>query len=580
MGFDVEKLLSILKATIKKLGLLPVARLLYNLIKVLTQPDFRIQELDRQRRGRVQKERFLQFKRQYGDLFLHHFDKEVKERKRVLIIGAIRLLEIELGLIKAFELAGFEPVVLVMRDSRLLKQYYELLGVKKFYFWSEFCDASRFLSDAKAVVEKLRSIEELLTFEYAGAHVGKNAASMALRHLRLASLDLTVDNVCRAVAEQIALGMASAIAAQNILRRVQPNLALTIETVYSEKGELFDVCLVNNVPVIRWHPAHKSNTLMLKRYTIENRNDNPHSLSAQSWRSICKMDWMDTRREQLQRELFNSYARGDWYGENATQFNKRFMTTRIIQENLGLDPKKKNAFLFPHIFWDASFSYGDNLFDNYEKWFLRTVQAACANEDVNWIIKIHPANLGKTGDSGKLGEPVEVTTLRKHIGELPQHVSLIPAESNISTYSLFDLMDYCVTVRGTIGIEAAMRGIPVLTAGTGRYDHKGFSIDSETGEEYLERIAHIQEIPELSPLQRELAERYAYGLFILRPLPLTTMTLEFDKDNNPDNYFTRTRFNIRNKEEWFFTTDLKAFAEWATASYQEDYLDASSEKLY
>ena len=82
-------------------------------------------------------------------------------------------------------------------------------------------------------------------------------------------------------------------------------------------------------------------------------------------------------------------------------------------------------------------------------------------------------------------------------------------------------MDYCLTVRGTIGIEAASFGIRVLTAGTGRYDHRGFTTDSETRETYLARIAAIETLPRLSAAEQELAERFAYGAFMLRPFALT-----------------------------------------------------------
>ena len=88
----------------------------------------------------------------------------------------------------------------------------------------------------------------------------------------------------------------------------------------------------------------------------------------------------------------------------------------------------------------------------------------------------------------------EEETLRMRFGQLPKHVSLVPARSDISTLSLFPVMDYCLTVRGTVGLEAACRGIPVLTGGTGRYDRKGFTVDSATPRQYLERIARLQDI--------------------------------------------------------------------------------------
>jgi capsule polysaccharide export protein KpsC/LpsZ len=248
------------------------------------------------------------------------------------------------------------------------------------------------------------------------------------------------------------------------------------------------------------------------------------------------------------------------------------MDVGSLQTQLGLDPKKKTAIIFPHIFWDGSLTEGSDLYPNYEEWFIESIRAACANPRVNWVIKIHPAHVFKSSTGYYQEEPLEVCVLHKNIGKLPSHVFLIPAESGISTFSLFDLMDYCLTVRGTIGIEAARLGIPVLTAGTGRYDRRGFTIDSDSREEYVDRLAHIQEIPRLSTAQRELGERFAYGLFILRPFPLVTVRFEYHKDYGAENGFEKTQINITSPEEWYSAPDLSAFAKWVTDSNNPDFL--------
>jgi hypothetical protein len=204
--------------------------------------------------------------------------------------------------------------------------------------------------------------------------------------------------------------------------------------------------------------------------------------------------------------------------------------------------------------WDASFSQGIDLFQDYEEWLVKTVRAACGNDQVNWVIRIHPANVGKAIQSGFHGEPAEVIALRQHIGELPAHILLIPADSPISTFSLFSVMDYCLTVRGTVGIEAARLGIPVLTAGTGRYDRKGFTIDSKTCEEFLEKVAHIQEIPRLSAAQQELAERFAF------------------KFQNPKTFNGECSLNLKTKEDWYNAPDLKAFSHWVVDSHETDFI--------
>jgi hypothetical protein len=309
---------------------------------------------------------------------------------------------------------------------------------------------------------------------------------------------------------------------------------------------------------------------MLKRYTLEKRDEHLSSLSPESWRLVRRMEWTEAHREQLQQELYGNYASGEWYSVAGTQFNKRFMDTDRARQQLGLDPTKKTAFIFPHILWDSTLFWGTCLFRDFEEWLIETVRVACANEAVNWVIKIHPAHVGKSVREGFHNEPAEVITLRQHIGKLPPHISMIPAHSDISTLSLFPLMDYCLTVRGTVGIEAARLGIPVITAGTGRYDHKGFTIESESRQHYLARLARIQDIPRLSPAQRELAERFAYGLFVLRPLPLTTVTLEYHKSLEKST--SEGRVNIKSREEWYTVADLRALAQWVTEAKQADFL--------
>jgi hypothetical protein len=57
----------------------------------------------------------------------------------------------------------------------------------------------------------------------------------------------------------------------------------------------------------------------------------------------------------------------------------------------------------------------------------------------------------------------------------------------------------------------------VLTAGTGRYSGKGFTVDARTREEYLAHIARIQEVPALTEAQIQDGIRYAYYVFKARP---------------------------------------------------------------
>jgi len=148
---------------------------------------------------------------------------------------------------------------------------------------------------------------------------------------------------------------------------------------------------------------------------------------------------------------------------------------------------------------------------------------------------------------------------------------MIAPESEISTYSLFQIMDYCIKVCGTVGMEAGRLGIPVLTGGRGPYDNKGFTVDSNTREEYLEKLRNIQEIPRLSSTQRELAERFAYATFLMRPWHAKSVTLPYLPDKKK--FLYKGQVNVKSPEDWYTAEDLKVFADWiANPNKADEYL--------
>lgn len=489
-------------------------------------------------------------------------------RKALIVAkGTLNGTQIELPLIKGIELAGFVPVVLTNRTD--LEKHYRLAGVRSFARWDAFNEHAPPIEQATALVDSAKTLEELMAIEHAGARVGKFAVSSAFRSLRVGRLDLSQPQTRDKVIALLAAALQRAGAAQQTLDAVRPDLALFLGNRYSGHGELMDVCLQRGVDVLTWFDAHRSSSLMLKRYRLGNRDRHHGSIADDTWQRLRAMPWGDAERTALKRELDDNYAAGDWYSRGGTQVDKSIQAADVLRRRFGLDATKKTAVIFPHVVWDATLFWGTDLFANYEDWLIATVQAACRNPSVNWIIKVHPVHVQKQALEGYTEEPAEMTAIRVRVGPLPPHVTVIPPDTDINTFSLFALMDYCLTVRGTVGIEAARLGIRVLTAGTGRYDHRGFTIDSATAGEYLDRVERIQTIPPMCEAERELAERFAYGAFVMRPLPLTTMTIDYGRDRKAT---VSVRINPRSSEELRRAPDIAAFAAWAADRSQEDFL--------
>ena len=116
--------------------------------------------------------------------------------------------------------------------------------------------------------------------------------------------------------------------------------------------------------------------------------------------------------------------------------------------------------------------------------------------------------------------------------------------------------------------------VPVLTAGTGFYAGRGFTVDSASPEEYLARLRHIEEISPPTPAQIELARRHAYALFRLRPLRFTSFESTMRPLGQAGHPLEHdVAIKIRSRSEVERAEDLRRFAAWAVDSRELDYLE-------
>ena len=285
------------------------------------------------------------------------------------------------------------------------------------------------------------------------------------------------------------------------------------------------------------------------------------------------MPWTAAHESALTRELRGRYEEGTWFNRKYLQVGRKLKSPAEVRAQLGLDPSRKTAVIFSHVLWDATFFYGENLFDDYEQWLVETVKVACTNRAVNWVIKLHPDYVWKMKLLGRAAGPRDLLALRAEVGQLPEHVKILTPEADISTWSLLSVTDYCITARGTVGIESACLGLPVITAGTGRYSGLGFTVDSASRESYVDKLRNLHEIPPLTPEQTRLAKQHAYALFRLRPWSCQMFELvqvPMAQLGHPLDHNTVVR--AHSLQDVAGASDLGAFAEWASHSSDEVFL--------
>jgi hypothetical protein len=328
--------------------------------------------------------------------------------------------------------------------------------------------------------------------------------------------------------------------------------------------------------VVQTVETWRDDALLSKRITKAHRRVDPRSVASSTFDLLLEKPWTPTEDSELASDFSARYG-GAWARSALDNPSTEDAQPRQIRAEYDLDPNRRTAVIFAHVLWDATLFYGTDLFDNYTEWLIACVDAAIKNERVNWIVKAHPANVFTSAHGHTVGEASEVALLHERWPSLPDHVRVMLPDTKISAHSLYTFADYGVTVRGTPGLEMACFGKPVFTAGTGRYSGLGFSYDSETREQVLDRLAHIERYEPLTAEATTRARRYAHALFLERPWPAQSFAMTFDFADRGWHPLDRNLVVTAGSLDRFRAdTDLQAWAAWARDTHELDYMPGQS----
>ena len=510
------------------------------------------------------------------------FFKNIKHRdlsSTVLVASLsdwVAQIKIELLLAKSLERQGAEIVILTYSHFKNALKYFKIFGFQQFIFLDDYLPRV----PHKVIFELLDKLfKKVTTFSSAvdlvesDCHFGRYALSTMIRELKASNLDFEDAYVRELLKLQLENAIRNSFAAELIYEQVRPEYALFFEKGYTPYAQVFDVMVNRGIGVIQWAHSHRRDALVLKRYMRTNRHVHPFSLSDQSWQMVQKQFWSLDLEDRFMKEIEQAYREGSWFNRKFLHEGKRIKTKEAVEKQLGLDAQKRTAVIFSHVLWDATFFFGKNLFRDYEHWLIETVRVAIRKKELNWIIKLHPDYVWKAKRQGDLAKPRDLVVLRREFGDLPDHIKIVEPETDISTYSFFQIADYCLTVRGTVGIEMACFGVPVITAGTGRYSGCGFTIDSENAQDYLTRLERIEQMDRMTIEQVTLARKFAYFLFNHRPCPFQSFEMiqePLEKLGNRLDHNVNVR--LHSVEDFLNAEDLQRFSDWALNSRQEDFL--------
>lgn len=496
------------------------------------------------------------FKKLVSNKEIKLIEKKTKKKALILCYPNINSILIQSFFLISLKIKGFELIGLIHSYNFSIQTIYKFFGVKRFtYFFDAFSNKKK---------KEIFSFEKkyLKELDYKKIPVGKIILSTLMRKHK-------TSNLTQINKEEIQQAYDSSINLVDFFCRkfdkLNPEILVLLDRGYTPEAEIFHTSLIKNIKSVEVHLGHRSDFLAFKKYSLNNKNDHFNSLSKKTLRFLDKKKIKSLYKRKVFDELKFCYESGKWFEEVGTQIEKKNVNKKIFIKKFNLDPNKKIAVLFSHIFWDGTFFYGEDLFIDYEDWFRETLKVMIKKKDVNWIIKVHPANVVKNKRDIKINTS-EVDILNSICKKKPKNIILVDSNDSISTFSYFNFIDYCLTVRGTVGIEAACFGIPVITAGTGRYDGNGFTIDHKSKKDYLSTIRNIDKIKKYSKQTTNKAILFAYTLFCKRVFSTQNIKFFFERDQKFSMKANIDSVNV------YLENETKLLSEWLISD-DEDFIN-------
>jgi len=313
--------------------------------------------------------------------------------------------------------------------------------------------------------------------------------------------------------------------AMTLLQQARPDVVLIPNGLVTELGVVYQVARHLDIRTITYEFNDQREQIWLAQNEVVMHQNTDALWKARSRRNLTGRERAKMTALEQARSGGTTYAKGTRAWQDAPAQG----STRP-REHLGLDSRPVGL-LATNVLGD-SLTLGRNLFaESMEEWIFRTVQYFVSRPEVQLVIRVHPGERLIKG-------PSMVEVIQRAAPDNPANIHVIAAADKTNTYDLMGLADFGLAYTTTVGLEMAMRGIPVIVAGQTHFRRRGFTLDPGSWEEYyvtLDRLLADPARHRLSAKQKRAAWNYAYRFFFEYPFdfPWRLMHLWQDVDEWP-----------------------------------------------
>ena len=247
--------------------------------------------------------------------------------------------------------------------------------------------------------------------------------------------DLSMEPLAEDVSRRyLEASLLSLFAVRRLIDRYKFDIAVFHHGLYVPQGIVGEVCRQAGVRVVNWFVSYRKGT-----FIFSHDDTYHHTLMTEP-----TAQWEDMAWNQQNEDGIVDYLKSRWYGTRdwISFHEKPDEDFGSFARQQGVDLSRPTIGLLTNVVWDAQLHYPASAFPNMIDWVLRTIEYFAKRQDLQLLIRVHPAEIRGTSRSR---QPM-LEEIAKVFPKLPANVFVIGPESPVSTYAAMEACDAVLIV--------------------------------------------------------------------------------------------------------------------------------------
>lgn len=374
-------------------------------------------------------------------------------------------------------------------------------------------------------------LNKIQRFQYNGINVGEHAFSSTLRITLKGTIDINDPYDVWVYRRQFTSTLIMVDNLANLMGKIKPDKVVIPHGVYLFHGILAEYANKHKIDLSVYGMPYRKNTILFSHHETYHKAliNEPTNY----WENLKLTSAMEMKID----EYLQSKTLGG--KENVNYHPNPIFDKQAFIDHLKLNQNKPIISLFTNVIWDAQIYYQHNAFENIFDWVFSTISFFEKNENMQLVIRIHPA---ETKGAIPTKQPL-MPEIYKHFPALPKNVFVIPPESDLSSYTLAEMSQAALIYGTKMGVELAIMKIPVIVAGETFNRGKGFTFDIETKEEYFRLLTNLDGLEVADDMQMK-AKQFFYYFYYQKMMDFDLIKADiYDGKNHYDDFYNFNSLN-------------------------------------